>query len=72
MTSEMHSGASPGGRHYTLLDRLLTPLDQTLRTLFASHVAARPNPAENLPEAPGPGFRFTDRCNQGFTDGSGP
>lgn len=52
MTSEMHSGASPGGRHYTLLDRLLTPLDQTLRTLFASHVAARPNPAENLPEAP--------------------
>lgn len=39
-------------RHYSLLDRLITPLDQTLRTLFASHVAARPNPAENLPEAP--------------------
>lgn len=39
-------------RHYSPLDRLLTPLDQTLRTLFASHVAARPNPAENLPEAP--------------------
>lgn len=39
-------------RHYSLLDRLITPLDQTLRTLFASHVAARPYPAENLPEAP--------------------
>ena len=39
-------------RHYSPLDRLITPLDQTLRTLFASHVAARPNPAENLPEAP--------------------
>ena len=39
-------------RHYTPLDRLITPLDQTLRTLFASHVAARPNPAENLPESP--------------------
>jgi ubiquinone biosynthesis monooxygenase Coq7 len=41
-----------GMRHYSPLDRLITPLDQTLRTLFASHVAARPNPAENLPEAP--------------------
>ena len=39
-------------RHYSLLDRLVTPLDQTLRTLFASHVAARPNPAQSLPEAP--------------------
>jgi ubiquinone biosynthesis monooxygenase Coq7 len=39
-------------RHYSLLDRLLTPVDQTLRTLFASHVAARPYPAENLPETP--------------------
>jgi ubiquinone biosynthesis monooxygenase Coq7 len=39
-------------RNYSLLDRLITPLDQTLRTLFASHVAARPNPAQNLPEAP--------------------
>jgi ubiquinone biosynthesis monooxygenase Coq7 len=41
-----------GMRHYSLFDRLITPLDQTLRTLFASHVAARPNPAEDLPEAP--------------------
>jgi ubiquinone biosynthesis monooxygenase Coq7 len=51
-----HSLAGPApsesGRRYTLLDRLLTPADQTLRTLFASHVAARPNPAENLPETP--------------------
>jgi ubiquinone biosynthesis monooxygenase Coq7 len=44
-------------RHYSPLDRLITPLDQTLRTLFASHVAARPNPAQNLPEAP----EITDR-----------
>lgn len=44
-------------RHYTLLDRLVTPLDQTLRTLVASHVAARPNPAQDLPEAP----EITDR-----------
>jgi 3-demethoxyubiquinol 3-hydroxylase len=44
-------------RHYSLLDRLVTPLDQTLRTLFASHVAARPNPAQNLPETP----EITDR-----------
>jgi ubiquinone biosynthesis monooxygenase Coq7 len=39
-------------RHYTLLDRLLIPADQTLRTLFASHVAARPNPSETVPETP--------------------
>lgn len=44
-------------RHYSPLDRLITPLDQTVRTLFASHVAARPNPAQNLPEAP----EITDR-----------
>ena len=44
-------------RHYSLLDRLITPLDQTLRTLFASHVAGRPNPAEHLPDAP----EITDR-----------
>jgi ubiquinone biosynthesis monooxygenase Coq7 len=44
--------STPTGRRYTLLDRLLLPADQTLRTLFASHVAARPNPAENQPETP--------------------
>jgi ubiquinone biosynthesis monooxygenase Coq7 len=45
-------GSDSSGRRYTLLDRLLTPADQTLRMLFAAHVAARPNPAENLPETP--------------------
>ncbi|MFC4308332.1 2-polyprenyl-3-methyl-6-methoxy-1,4-benzoquinone monooxygenase [Steroidobacter flavus] len=49
---ESSSPAEPTGRRYTLLDRLLLPADQTLRTLFASHVAARPNPAENQPETP--------------------
>ena len=44
--------SSSSGRRYTLLDRLLAPADQTLRTLFASHVAARPNPAEDQPETP--------------------
>ncbi|WP_129775033.1 2-polyprenyl-3-methyl-6-methoxy-1,4-benzoquinone monooxygenase [Peristeroidobacter soli] len=49
---ESSSHAEPTGRRYTLLDRLLQPADQTLRTLFASHVAARPNPADNQPETP--------------------
>lgn len=48
-------------RHYSPLDRLITPLDQTLRTLFASHVAARPNPAQSLPEAPGFAGQGPDR-----------
>jgi 3-demethoxyubiquinol 3-hydroxylase len=39
-------------RRYTPLDRLLAPVDQTLRTLFAPHVAGRPYPAENLPRTP--------------------
>jgi len=43
---------SGAGRRLTLTDRLLAPLDQTLRTLFASHVAGRPYPAENLPRTP--------------------
>jgi 3-demethoxyubiquinol 3-hydroxylase len=44
--------SSPAGtqRQYTLTDRLIAPVDQTLRTLFGSHVAARPYPAGNLPE----------------------
>src|SRR5690349_5055904 len=49
---ESSSSSAGTGRHYTLLDRLLTPADQTLRTLFASHVAARSNPAEGQPETP--------------------
>lgn len=43
---------NPHPRRYGLLDRLLAPVDQTLRTLFASDVAARPYPAANLPETP--------------------
>jgi ubiquinone biosynthesis monooxygenase Coq7 len=50
MSPSPSSAAS--GRRYSLLDRLLTPVDQTLRTLFASHVAARPNPADGVPETP--------------------
>jgi ubiquinone biosynthesis monooxygenase Coq7 len=49
---ESSNSAADGGRRYTLLDRLLFPADQTLRTLFASHVAARPNPAGDRPETP--------------------
>jgi 3-demethoxyubiquinol 3-hydroxylase len=52
MTSPTSSAPGSGGRSYSLLDRLLSPVDQTLRTLFASHVAGRPYPAENLPETP--------------------
>lgn len=52
MTSTTNAPSEDGGRRYTLLDRLLTPADQALRTLFASHVAGRPNPAEDLPETP--------------------
>jgi ubiquinone biosynthesis monooxygenase Coq7 len=48
----MNTSPATNARHYGLLDRLLAPVDQTLRTLFASHVAARPYPAENLPESP--------------------
>lgn len=49
---ESSNFSAGNGRSYSLLDRLLTPADQTLRTLFASHVAARPNPAEHQPETP--------------------
>lgn len=38
-------------RRTGLLERLIAPLDQTLRTLFAEHTAARPNPAGDAPEA---------------------
>lgn len=38
------------GRSYTFLDRVIAPLDQTLRTLAGSYVAARPYPAENIEE----------------------
>jgi ubiquinone biosynthesis monooxygenase Coq7 len=37
-------------RSYSVLDRLITPLDQTLRTLFVNHNPTRPYPAEGIPE----------------------
>lgn len=42
--------SAPARRHTGLLERLIAPLDQTLRTLFAEHTAARPNPAGDAPE----------------------
>lgn len=44
---------APAGRNYTLVDRLIAPLDQTARTLFGTHVAARPYPAANVAETVG-------------------
>jgi 3-demethoxyubiquinol 3-hydroxylase len=37
-------------RRYTLADRLIAPLDQVLRTLFATTASARPYPAEGVAE----------------------
>jgi ubiquinone biosynthesis monooxygenase Coq7 len=43
---------TPGHRHYSPLDRLLGPLDEALRTLFAPAPApARPNPGAGQPPA---------------------
>jgi len=66
MTSDTTPATSPGSlanppsiraaespaatRSYSVLDRLITPLDQTLRTLFGSHNPTRPYPAEGIPE----------------------
>jgi ubiquinone biosynthesis monooxygenase Coq7 len=47
-TSPFEDGSA--ARRYSPLDRLLVPLDQAIRTVFAAHVAARPYPAEGLPE----------------------
>jgi 3-demethoxyubiquinol 3-hydroxylase len=44
------SSPSRAGRTYGLIDRLIAPLDQTARTLFGSHVAGRPYPAETIAE----------------------
>lgn len=44
------SQQSAEGRTFSLLDRLITPLDQALRTLSGVHTSSRPYPAENLPE----------------------
>ena len=37
-------------RRYTPVDRLIGPLDQALRTLLGGNSAARPYPAEGIPE----------------------
>lgn len=37
-------------RRYTLADRLISPLDQVLRTLFATTACARPYPAQSVAE----------------------
>ena len=38
------------GRRYGLLDRLIGPADQALRTLSGAYESARPYPAEGVPE----------------------
>jgi ubiquinone biosynthesis monooxygenase Coq7 len=38
------------GRRYSLLDRLVSPVDQALRTLSGVYDTARPYPAEGIPE----------------------
>jgi ubiquinone biosynthesis monooxygenase Coq7 len=38
------------GRRYSLLDRMLNPIDQALRTLSGVYDTARPYPAEDIPE----------------------
>lgn len=42
--------ANHAHRHTGLLERVIAPLDQTLRTLLADHTAARPNPAGDTQE----------------------
>jgi 3-demethoxyubiquinol 3-hydroxylase len=37
-------------RDYTLADRLIAPVDQTLRTLFGGNASSRPYPAEGIAE----------------------
>jgi len=42
--------AQRGGRHFSLIDRLIAPLDQSLRTVFGRNLSARPYPADGIPE----------------------
>jgi 3-demethoxyubiquinol 3-hydroxylase len=44
------NGAPAATRQYTLADRVIAPLDQVLRTLFATTASARPYPAEGVAE----------------------
>jgi ubiquinone biosynthesis monooxygenase Coq7 len=50
LTPGAAASASTGGRRYGLLDRLIAPADQALRTLTGVHESARPYPAEGIPE----------------------
>jgi 3-demethoxyubiquinol 3-hydroxylase len=40
----------PTGRHFSLVDRLIAPLDQAARTLIGTNHSARPYPAEGVAE----------------------
>jgi 3-demethoxyubiquinol 3-hydroxylase len=48
----MNPSSAPiiSGRRYSLLDRLVSPVDQALRTLSGVYDTARPYPAEGIPE----------------------
>jgi 3-demethoxyubiquinol 3-hydroxylase len=50
MPSDSQTSGSGSARDYSLLDRLLGPADEALRTLFAPSHAARPYPADAEPE----------------------
>jgi ubiquinone biosynthesis monooxygenase Coq7 len=50
MTTSPAPATAPAGRRYGLVDRLIAPLDQSLRTVFGKNVSARPYPAEGIPE----------------------
>jgi len=53
MTTSSASATVPAGRRYGVVDRLIAPLDQSLRTVFGKNVSARPYPAEGSPETVG-------------------
>ena len=38
------------GRRYSLLDRLIAPVDEAARTIFGVHRASRPYPAASIAE----------------------
>ncbi|HEX2494632.1 MAG TPA: 2-polyprenyl-3-methyl-6-methoxy-1,4-benzoquinone monooxygenase [Steroidobacter sp.] len=50
MDSNSTQNSARTGRRYTLLDRLIGPADQALRTLSGVYESARPYPAEGVPE----------------------
>jgi 3-demethoxyubiquinol 3-hydroxylase len=50
MTPSSAPTVSASGRRHSLLDRLVSPVDQALRTLSGVYDTARPYPAEGIPE----------------------